>query len=46
MALASAGKAVAQASSTQVEEPAPAVVTGTNPEPDYIGIILAILGLA
>jgi hypothetical protein len=39
---ASAGKAVAQATTSNP----PPIVTGTDPSPDYVGIVLAVLHLA
>ena len=47
------GKLVAQTSTgtdptgtTSSDPTDPTVVTGTNPEPGYVGMILAVLGLA
>jgi hypothetical protein len=40
-----ASKIRAQSASTPPSS-SPSVVTGTDPEPDYVGIVLAILGLA
>jgi hypothetical protein len=40
---ASAGKAIAQ--STTPPPSTPSIVTGTDPAPDYVGMILAVLHL-
>jgi hypothetical protein len=46
IAAAPACKALAQSTNRPPDSSTPSVVTGTNPEPDYVGIVLAILGLA
>jgi hypothetical protein len=44
---ASAGKGIAQSTSTPTSSTSsPSIVTGTDPAPDFFGIILAGLGLA
>lgn len=52
---ASTGRAIAQSSTsttgtstttTSPTDPDPGAVSGTDPEPDYVGIVLALLGLA
>ena len=43
---ASAGKAIAQSTTSTPPDSSPSIVTGTDPGPDYVGIMLAVLHLA
>jgi hypothetical protein len=41
-----AGKAIAQSSTSTPPPSSSPIVTGTDPSPDYVGIILTVLHLA
>jgi hypothetical protein len=43
---ASASKAIAQSTTSTPPTSSPSIVTGTDPGPDYVGIMLAVLHLA